>query len=959
MNKKILITSAILGLLVGIALIIPKFVDVNSYRSKIETETSNAIGRKVTIGGDMSLRIFPTPRISVADVHIANDPAGSDKEFLTVDEASVSVELMPLLSKNINISGINIKKPQIRLQKLSKNSSNWDFISNVASKQTASTTQTSTSEKSKYSIQNVVITDGTIIYRDGRDITTINKVNLDFSASSLSGPFKVNGDLELNDKKMTFKVKAEQWNEGKPLPLTGQLEFDECKASFDGKIDLDSKTYQGKLDANIPATKAKEYGAPIAYDTSVTGGIAVDTKRVVFNNFVINYTDCYAKLSGELVLASKFYQGPVELKLAGNKVRALGAPIPSDVVLKGKLMAGPASISFSDLIISMDQVKANGIINLSLQGDRAYRLNFSNLPGNTSVIFAGAMSSVNQGKLNLQSDNVRKLVNWLKLDAIEIPELFMGQLKINSNFQQNDSVTRLTNLNLAVGRSDVAGNVMFSKDAYEIDLKTDNIGNWLQMLGSDSKAKGAVQVKGKFYGPLNNMQVNATTFIAGGKMDVSGTVKMQEKDTNFDVRLGLSQPDLSGLIKNLTGDPLPIHLRNFKLNSKLTGKLAKINFSELNMSFSNGSGSTQIAGNGFYDKTGKKPMLAMEASVGDLNVNSMLAENSGPGNFKVTLAKMKIGDSGRSKFTGWSVEPINFALLNALNAKLNIKTNSIRYGEYTVDKVTLPIDIKDGVMRIPSINGGIFGGKATGSITVGPGSIKALVNFSGAQLRSLMKKDSQYNVNGGILDTTLDVHMKGYSQKALISSMGGKLDLHVSAGELVGMDLQALVNRLNHLNNPAELLSLMQGATSNGKTPFNSIQGNFIIEKGVASTNNLTMDAPVGTGHVTGIVNLPSYVMDMLATMQLNGINGLPPFKMRLRGPIDAPAQELSTGNLSSFIFKKIGSGVIGDILRNKGIPLPIPGANDGDAQGGAKSESLPKPKDLVGGLLKGLLKQK
>jgi len=62
-------------------LVLPRLINVNSFRPKIESELSGALGRKVELG-ELSLSILKG-RVSASDISIADDPAYSKSPFLT------------------------------------------------------------------------------------------------------------------------------------------------------------------------------------------------------------------------------------------------------------------------------------------------------------------------------------------------------------------------------------------------------------------------------------------------------------------------------------------------------------------------------------------------------------------------------------------------------------------------------------------------------------------------------------------------------------------------------------------------------------------------------------------------------------------------------------------------------------------------------------------------------------
>jgi AsmA protein len=89
---------------IALLLVLPSLINVNSFRPKIESELSNALGRKVEVG-DLSLSIL-RGRVSATNISIADDPAFSKSPFLTAKSVKIDVELLPLIfSKKLNITG--------------------------------------------------------------------------------------------------------------------------------------------------------------------------------------------------------------------------------------------------------------------------------------------------------------------------------------------------------------------------------------------------------------------------------------------------------------------------------------------------------------------------------------------------------------------------------------------------------------------------------------------------------------------------------------------------------------------------------------------------------------------------------------------------------------------------------------------------------------------------------------
>ena len=125
--KRLLKIGAIAAALLFVILIaLPFLINVNSFRPKIESEMTTALGRQVTVG-NLSLSIL-SGSVVAHDIAVADDPSFSKAPFITAKSLKVGVELIPLVfSKQLNMTEIKLEQPQITLLKAS--SGKWNFSS--------------------------------------------------------------------------------------------------------------------------------------------------------------------------------------------------------------------------------------------------------------------------------------------------------------------------------------------------------------------------------------------------------------------------------------------------------------------------------------------------------------------------------------------------------------------------------------------------------------------------------------------------------------------------------------------------------------------------------------------------------------------------------------------------------------------------------------------------------------
>jgi AsmA protein len=111
-------------ILIVIVLMLPFLIDVNSFRPRIESELTNALGRKVTLG-NLSLSLW-SGSLAADDIAIADDSAFSTSPFIRAKALNVGVEVVPLiLSKTLHVTDLTLSQPQVAL--LRDRSGKWNF----------------------------------------------------------------------------------------------------------------------------------------------------------------------------------------------------------------------------------------------------------------------------------------------------------------------------------------------------------------------------------------------------------------------------------------------------------------------------------------------------------------------------------------------------------------------------------------------------------------------------------------------------------------------------------------------------------------------------------------------------------------------------------------------------------------------------------------------------------------
>src|SRR5262245_52610963 len=143
MKRILKIAAIVLAVIVVVLIATPFFINVNSFRPKIEATATEALGRQVKVG-NLGLSLL-TGTVTAGDISIADDPAFAKAPFVTAKSLKVGVELMPLIfSKQLNVTGITLEQPQITMLKTADGKWNFSSLSGNPAKKTPAKSEAST-----------------------------------------------------------------------------------------------------------------------------------------------------------------------------------------------------------------------------------------------------------------------------------------------------------------------------------------------------------------------------------------------------------------------------------------------------------------------------------------------------------------------------------------------------------------------------------------------------------------------------------------------------------------------------------------------------------------------------------------------------------------------------------------------------------------------------------------------
>jgi AsmA protein len=225
MRKVGMVIGAVILVLIVAVVVFAATFNVNQYRGTIQSELEKRLDRKVTLG-DMHLGLFP-PRFQVQNLSIADDPKFNDaKPFLDAQELDVSVKLLPLLHRSVEISSVNLQRPSVELIKEALGT--WNF-STVGATQKSAPSQ----DRQQFSLGELAVQDGQVAITDQqahKPRMMYDHINLTLTDFAPDTPFSVDASVRFPGQG------AEEIRlQGKGGPIQ---QADPAATPFHGSLDL-------------------------------------------------------------------------------------------------------------------------------------------------------------------------------------------------------------------------------------------------------------------------------------------------------------------------------------------------------------------------------------------------------------------------------------------------------------------------------------------------------------------------------------------------------------------------------------------------------------------------------------------------------------------------------------------------------------------------------------------------
>jgi AsmA protein len=903
MRKLFIGLGIFICLLIGAAWFLPGLVPASVYKDTIQTQVSAALGRDVTIGGDVKLSILPVIRANAQNVTIANAEGFSDRPLAQMSSLQAKIKLIPLLKKQVEITQFTLVDATISLEKNKAGLVNWVFGDSEQVEQAPQPTEANQpfARDGRYDDMQVTLgtfslKNGNIHYIDDQTGTKhdLEDVNMRLSMPGMDKVLSAKGNLVFNKIATDIDINLDTpkaFLDGKRAPFSAAIKSELMSISAKGEFTASHIiTFTADVDADIPSVAKLDDLLGISNPYSALTETAKLKGKLSFDGTDLRGENTIVSLASDILrndFTGDFVAGAQPSASGDLKVNITDVKALTDLLgLSSAQTALIDTVKLSTTLTSDGQVTHAQNIDATLKGkliDAGYK---------GSADFDKALSL--NGSFNTEITSVATLVKALDLKDIKGVELV-------ENIAAQGNVT---------GGLDALSLSQITFTSSSADLTTSYKG--AVTTGKTIKLDGLFSAKSPAIAPMAAKAGFAD--IAGlntlGNLDVSGKI--------------------SGSSNALNISNLDFKTQGTGLNASYQGSISTGKGLALNGNFAATSPNIAalVASSGFKDITGIN-------ALGDLDVSGTVSGTPGALtandlNFKTTsdtltasyVGTINVGETtslkGRFSASGASLKALSaqagFAFPYADAMKKFALSGNLNGTKEALNIQDLQATLSEGILNL-TFSGSAVTGKNlsyTGQLVTNVRSIRELAALGGTTLPANTDKGQIY---GGF---SLSGMAKGSAKNINFSNANMVFDDTIGAGKF-NIDLTAKPNITGDMTlqgldlRPYQAAMYAQNTTGKiqpwSEEPLNLSFLNLFDGRFVLTTPNILMSSlSLGESELTSVIS-NGVLTTKIPKVSLYGGQGKLDMTLDARNPVTKVALDFTLEDMDGKGFLAAAAG--------------------------------------------------
>lgn len=376
MQRAIKTFAGLLGLVIVFCLAsmvaIVLFINPNDFKPQISQQVYKYTGRQLTLNGAIHWSFFPWLGLQLNEAQLSNAAGFGAQPFAQIQQADISVKLLPLLHKHLEIGKLTLVGLDLNLTQNKQGVSNWQDLLKPAAQpndppasKTADpqkTTGTNSAQPLTMAIANIDVTNGHITWNDQQKNQQYVLNNLQMHSKNI----KLGQAFPLD---MQFNLQNPQTKLNTDLQINTQITADTVQ-----------KTYllqQFKLNGQLNDKSYSNGKLPITLQGDISANLANGTFSIAKLAATVANLDIQGALNGTQLITSPAMQGHLQIPTfnlnqfmaaMGNASAQKPNPLLQQTSAEFDLVSTANNYKLNNLVLHCGAITATGNINADTRG---------------------------------------------------------------------------------------------------------------------------------------------------------------------------------------------------------------------------------------------------------------------------------------------------------------------------------------------------------------------------------------------------------------------------------------------------------------------------------------------------------------------------------------------------------------------------------------------------------------
>jgi AsmA protein len=428
----LLLIGGIAGIVVIAAIALILFFDPNDFRDRISATVKEKTGRDLVVG-DISLSVFPWLAVELGRTELGNAEGFDGDEFLSFEQASLSVKIMPLLlSQQVEVGTAALDGLNVNLQVAADGTTNWDDLAEGGDAGADDGDIDREGATGEFDVASIAITNASINYADAAAGSTYRISNLTFE----TGRIATETPIDIN---AGFDLAMTPGELGGSIALRGTTTFSDDLA----RLSVDGLNISGALDGVIDGPAEFNFDArAIQLDTAAQ---SIDPGEID-----LMALDLAMAMDVEPFSYAGTPQPVADLRVAPFSLKALmqtvgvEPPVTADpdalenVSFSARATVGEDAVALSAMTLELDRSTMTGMMSLPMTATGALGFDLEV----DRIVLDGYMAPADESAASSSDEG----------SDVEIPTDLIRALNVNGSFRVREaSLTGMEFSDLEVG----------------------------------------------------------------------------------------------------------------------------------------------------------------------------------------------------------------------------------------------------------------------------------------------------------------------------------------------------------------------------------------------------------------------------------------------------------------------------------------------------------------------------